>query len=81
MIKYRNHYRGSRITNQTPQDRKIKLSNIEFNKEKLKNLLSTTQNRKPKKRCYYDDVYSGDGFESDNESSENDGESSDEEIC
>ena len=45
MLKYRNHYRGGQTTNKTPQDRKIKLGDIEFDEEKLRNLLSSTQNR------------------------------------
>ena len=80
MLKYRNHYRGGQTTNETPQDRKIKLSDIEFNEEKLKNLLSVTQNRKPKKRRYYSDVYSDDGIESDDKFSEIDDESNNEEL-
>ena len=49
-------------------------------KKKLRNLPSAMQNRKPKKRCCYNDVYSDDGIESDDEFSKNDGESSNEEI-
>ena len=33
--------------------------------KKNRNLLSVMQNRKPKKRCYYDDVNSDDGIEYD----------------
>ena len=41
LLKYRNHYKG-RTTNiaPAPQDKKIKLSNIEFDEEKLRNLLT-----------------------------------------
>ena len=80
LIKYRNHHRGSRTTNKTPQDRKINLSNIEFNEEKLINYLSVIQNRKPKKKRYYDDVYSDDDIKSEDKFSENEDESSNEEI-
>ena len=76
LLKYRNHYRGGQTRNKTPQDRKIKLSDIKIDKEKLRNLLSAAQIRKPKKRHYYDDIYSEDGVEPDNEFSENDDESS-----
>ena len=71
---------GGQTTNKNPQDRKIKLSKIEFDEEKLRNLLSVTENRKPKKRCYYDDVYFDDDVESGDEFSENDNKSSDEEC-
>ena len=81
LLKYRNHYRGDPAANKNPQDRKIKLSDIEFDEEKLTNLLSAMQNRKPEKRRYYNDVYSDDGTESENEFSENDDESSDEEFA
>ena len=67
LLRYRNHYRGSRTTKKTPQDRKIKLSDIEFDEEKLRNLGPVMQNRKPKKRRYYNDVNSDDGIESDEE--------------
>ena len=33
-----------------------------FGEEKLRNLLSIMQNRKPKIRPYYNDVYSDDGI-------------------
>ena len=33
LLKYRNHYIGSRTTNKAPQDRKMKLSNIKFDEE------------------------------------------------
>ena len=51
-----------RTTNKTSasQDRKITVSDIEFNEGKLRNLLAAQ--RKPKKRRYYD-VYSDDGVE------------------
>ena len=75
LLKYRNHYRGGRATNKTPQDRKIKLSDIEFDEEKLRNLLSATQNRKPKKKHFHD-VHSDDGIESDDEFSESNHKSS-----
>ena len=41
LLKYRSHYKG-RTTNKVPapQDKKIKLSDIEFDKEKLRNLLT-----------------------------------------
>ena len=76
MLKYRNHFRGGKVANKTPQDRNIKPIDISFDEEKLINLLSVTQNRKPKKRCYYNDIYSNDGIESDNEFSENNDERS-----
>ena len=49
LLKYRSHYKG-RTTNKAPapQDKKIKLSDIEFDKEKLRNLLTaqkTLRNR------------------------------------
>ena len=47
LLKYKNHYKGGQITNKTPQDRKIELSDFELDEEKLRNLLSVTQNRKP----------------------------------
>ena len=74
MLKYKNNCRGGQATNKTSQDRKIKLSDIEIDQQKLRNLLSATQNRKPKKRRYYDHVYSSDGFEPENDFSENDDE-------
>ena len=74
MLKYKNNCRGGQATNKTPQDRKIKLSDIETDQQKLRNLLSATQNRKPKKRRYYDDVYSGEGFEPEKGFSKNDDE-------
>ena len=80
MLKYRNHYRSGQTTNKTPQDRNIELSDIEFNEEKLENILSVTQNRKPKKKRYYNDVYSDDGIEFDDKFSEIDDESSNEEL-
>ena len=79
MLKYRNHYKG-RTTRKAPapaQDRTIKLSDINFDKEKLRNLLAVQ--RKPKKRCCYD-VNSDDGVESGDEFSNSDSDSSDEEI-
>ena len=78
MLKYRNHYKG-RTKNKAPapQNRKIKLSDIEFDEEKLRNLLAAQ--RKPKKRCYYG-IYSDDGIESGDEISDSDSESSDEKI-
>ena len=33
LLKYRNHYRGNRTTNQTSQDRNIKLSNARLMKK------------------------------------------------
>ena len=51
-----------------------------FDEEKLRNLVPAMQNRKPKKRRYYKDVFSDDGIESDDEFSESDDESSDEKI-
>ena len=68
LLKYRNHYKG-RTTNKAPapQDKKIKLSNIEFDEEKLRNLLTAQRKH---------DVYSDDGIESGEKFSE----SSDEEI-
>ena len=80
LLKYRNHYRSGQTTNKTPQDRNIELSNIEFNEEKLENILSVTQNRKPKKKRYYNDVYSDDGIEFDGKFSEIDDEGSNEEL-
>ena len=80
MLKYRNHYTGGRTTNKTPQDRKIKLGDINFDEEKLRNLLSAMLNRKPNKRLYYKNVCSDDGIESNDEFSEDDDESSVEEI-
>ena len=80
LIKQRTHYRGGPITNKNLQDRKTILSDIEFDKEKLRNLLSAMQNRKPKERRYCNDIYFNDGVESDNKFSENEGKSSDEEI-
>ena len=74
MLKYKNNCRGGQATNKTPQNRKIKLSDIEIDQQKLRNLLSATQNRKQKKRRYYDHVYSSDGFEPENDFSENDDE-------
>ena len=79
MLKYRNHYKG-RTTRKAPapaQDRTIKLSDINFDKEKLRNLLAVQ--RKPKKRCCYD-VNSDDGVESGDEFSNSDSENSDKEI-
>ena len=78
MLKNLNHYEG-RTKNKTPapHDKKIKLSNIKFDEEKLRNLL--TPQREPKIRCYYE-VYSDDGVETGNELSENNSESNDEEI-
>ena len=68
LLKYRNHYKG-RTTNKAPapQDKKIKLSNIELDEEKLRNLLTAQRKH---------DVYSDDGIESGEKFSE----SSDEEI-
>ena len=61
-LKYGNHYRCVWTPNKTLQDRKFKLSDIMFDEEKLRNLLSIMQNRKPKIRPYYNDVYSDDGI-------------------
>ena len=80
MLKYRNHYIVGRTTNKSPQDRKIKLSDINFDEEKLRNLLSAMLNRKPNKRRYYKNVCSDDGIKSNDEFSEDDDESSVEEI-
>ena len=78
MLKYRNHYKGlTRNKAPAPRDRKIKLSDINFEEGKLRNLLATQ--RKPKKRRYYD-VYSDDGIESGDAFSDSDRENSDEEI-
>ena len=79
LLKYRNHYKG-RTTNKAsaPQDRKIKLIDIEFDKEKLRNLPAVQ--RKPKKRRYYD-VYSDDGVESGDDFSNSDSESYNEKIA
>ena len=71
LLKYRNCYRGSWTTNKNSQDGKIKLSNIKFDEEKLRNLLSERQNRKPRKKGYNDDVYSDDGIETHDKFSEN----------
>ena len=78
MLRYRNHYKR-RTTNKAPapQVRKIKLSDINFDEEKLRDLLAVQ--RKPKKRRYYD-VYSDNDVESGDEFSDSDSESSDEEI-
>ena len=79
LLKYRNHYKG-RTTNKAsaPQDRKIKLIDIEFDKEKLRNLPAVQ--RRPKKRRYYD-VYSDDGVESGDDFSNSDSESYNEKIA
>ena len=79
LLKYRNHYKGRKINKApAPQDRKIKLSDIEFDKEKLRNLPAVQ--RKPKKRRYYD-VYSDDGVESGDDFSNSDSESYNEKIA
>ena len=80
LLRYRSHYKRGLTAKKTPQYRKIKLSIIKFDEEKLRNLLSATQIWKPGKRRYYNNIYSDDGMESDNEFSENDGESSEEKI-
>ena len=78
MLKHGKHYKG-RATNKSsaPQDRKIKLCDIEFDEEKLRNLL--VPQRKPKKWRFYD-LYSDGGVESGNEFNENDSESGNGEI-
>ena len=68
------------VEQQTRNIKKIKLNDIEFDEEKLRNLLYVTKNRKPKKKRYCDDTYSDDGTESDDKFSENNDKSSDEEI-
>ena len=77
MLKYRNHYKSRTTNGAPPQGRKIKLSDVEFDEEKLGSWLAAQ--RKSKKRCYYN-VYSDDGVEFSEEFSESNSDSGDEKI-
>ena len=61
LLKFGNHHKGQTRNNApAPQDRKIKLSNIEVDKEKLRNLLAAQIKPKKRRSC---DVYSDNGVE------------------